>query len=225
MKVILIKKSAVLLAIIAAACYGISAPVSKLLLVKLSPYFMAALLYLGAGFGILVVNAIKGKRTGEAKITKKEMPFTIGMIVLDIAAPIFLMLGLTTTTPANASLINNFEIAATAVIALALFKEAVGMRMWVAIGFITLSTIILSFEDFSSLSFSVGSLFVLIACVCWGLENNCTKMLSLKDPFQIVIVKGFGSGLGALMIAVAMSGITLDIGYIAIALILGFVAY
>lgn len=220
--------TAVLYAVMAAVFYGISSPFSKLLLINLSPAFMAALLYLGAGLAMLAVKAVsKVTKTGvkEARITKKELPYVIGMIILDIAAPIFLMLGLTTASAAAVSLLNNFEIVATAVIALVIFKEAIGKRLWAAIALITVSSILLSVESFSSMTFSAGALFALLACICWGLENNCTRMLSLKDPVEIVIIKGFGSGLGALIIAFAVAGISFNPFYILMALILGGVAY
>jgi drug/metabolite transporter (DMT)-like permease len=223
-----VEKKSIGLAILAAALYGISAPVSKLLLVELSPTLMAALLYLGAGFGMLMVNVVKilfKRERLEARMTRRELPYVISMILLDIAAPIFLMLGLTLTTSSTASLLNNFEIVATSMIALFIFHEAVGKRMWVAIALITLSSVILSVDDFGSLSFSVGSLFVLLACICWGFENNCTRMLSLKDPLQIVVVKGFGSGLGALLITIYRNDMNGSLKYIGIALLLGFIAY
>lgn len=219
---------AVFQAILAAALYGVSAPISKLLLQRLSPMLMAALLYLGAGMGMLIVNFIKaskGNEQKEAKISRKELPYTIGMIGLDIAAPIFLMIGLTMSTASNASLLNNFEIVATSLIALLLFKEAIGKRLWTAIFFITTSSIILSVQDFSSFSFSIGSIFVLLACVCWGFENNCTRMMSLKDPMQIVVIKGFGSGAGSLLIAFLTKEIAFDLWYILLAMVLGFFAY
>ena len=93
---------------------------------------------------------------------------------------------------------------ATAVTALAVFREAVSKRLWLAIALVTASSLLLSFEDMSSLSFSWGSLLVLLACVCWGFENNCTRMLSSKDPLEIVVIKGFGSGLGSMMIALVL---------------------
>lgn len=220
--------AAVLLALLAAALYGISSPVSKLLLEKIPPTLMAALLYLGAGFGMLIVNVSKvitRKERVEAKITKNELPYIIGMIVLDIAAPVFLMFGLKMTTAENASLLNNFEIVATSLIALFIFKEAIGRRMWIAIFLITLSSMILSVRDLSSISFSYGSLFVIAACLCWGLENNCTRMLSLKDPMQIVVVKGFGSGIGSLLISLVIKEYATDAVYTLLALLLGFVAY
>lgn len=222
------KLKAVSYAILAALLYGISSPVSKILLVEIPPTLMAALLYLGAGIGmagINLYNVLSKKEQLEAKMTTKEMPFILGMILLDIAAPIFLMLGLTLTTSSNASLLNNFEIVATSLIALFIFKETIGKRMWLAITLITISSIILSVSDLSSLSFSVGSIFVLLACIAWGFENNCTRMLSLKDPLQIVVIKGFGSGLGSLIISFAIHESSYNWIYILFTLLLGFVAY
>jgi len=169
------EQKAIFFAILAAALYAISSPVSKLLLKEIPPTLMAAFLYLGAGLGLFIVGFIKKKKLKEqteARLTKKELPFIIGMVVLDIAAPIFLMLGLTMTTPANVSLLNNFEIVATTLIALFIFKETISKRLWIAIFFITLSSMILSFEDLSSFSFSFGSIFVLMACICWGLSEQ-----------------------------------------------------
>jgi drug/metabolite transporter (DMT)-like permease len=219
---------AVLLAVLAAVLFGICSPVSKLLLADLSPTFMAALLYLGAGLGMLIVRLVGGLRKrahSEAGITQKELPYVVAMILLDIAAPILLMLGLSMTTASTASLLNNFEIVATAAVAMVFFKEPLGKRMWLAITLITLSCVILTVDDFSSLSLSAGAVFVIAACLCWGIENNCTRMLSLKDPLQIVIVKGFGSGIGALLISVSVGGFSGSLNYIILALLLGFVSY
>ena len=147
------------------------------------------------------------------------------MVILDIAAPIFLMIGLTRTAAANASLLNNFEIVATSLIALLVFRERIGKRLWLAIGLITLSSILLSVEDASSFQFSFGSLFVLAACVCWGLENNCTRRLSKSDPLEIVVIKGFGSGIGSVIIGLAIGEALPMWGDILKILLLGFVTY
>lgn len=219
---------AIFFAILAAALYAISSPVSKLLLKEIPPTLMAAFLYLGAGLGMSIVGFIKHtkhREKTEARLTKQELPYIIGMVVLDIAAPILLMMGLTMTTPANVSLLNNFEIVATSLIALMIFKESISKRLLGAIFLITLSSIILSVEDISSFSFSFGSIFVLLACTCWGLENNCTRKLSVKDPLEVVVIKGFGSGIGSLLISLSLGERIYDIPYIIIALILGFFAY
>ena len=221
-------KKAVFFAFLAAVLYAVNSPFSKLLLEKVSETMMASFLYLGAGLGLFLVGVIRkisGTVEKELPLTKKELPFTVGMVLLDIAAPIFLMIGLSMTTAANASLLNNFEIVATTVIALAIFKEKVSGRLWFAIILVTLSSMILSFEDISSFSFSLGSVFVLLACVCWGFENNCTRMLSSKNPLTVVVIKGFGSGFGALLIALLLGEKFPEIPYILGALALGFVAY
>jgi drug/metabolite transporter (DMT)-like permease len=222
------EKFAVFQALLAAVLFGISTPLSKLLLSHLSPIMLAALLYLGAGSGMFALRLIiKANRplSKEAGIARKDLPFTIGMVILDISAPILLLVGLTTTAAANVSLLSNFEIAATALLALWLFKETIGQRLWTAIILITASSILLSLKDLQGLSFSAGSIFVLLACLCWGLENNFTKMLSLKDPMQIVVIKGLGSGAGSLLIALVTKQMTADYSYILFTLILGFFAY
>jgi len=225
---------AALLALLAAALFGLCAPASKVLLAGLPPAFMAALLYLGAGLGMLLVRlagTLRGTPRAEAKMTRKELPYALAMILLDIAAPIFLMAGLTMTAASTASLLNNFEIVATAAIAMVFFKEPLDRRMWLAILLITVACAILSVEDlsfpsdFGHLSLSVGAIFVIAACLCWGIENNCTRMLSLKDPLQIVIIKGFGSGTGALLIAVWIDAVRGSLPFILPALLLGFVSY
>ena len=210
----------------AAAFYAINTPLSKLLLNNVPATFMAAFLYLGAGVGVGIMYLFHWHNEDRAeRLTKKDLPYTIGMIVLDILAPIFLMLGIKYGTAANASLLGNFEIVATTLIACLAFKEAVSKRLWAAIGMITLSSILLSFEGAGSFRFSYGSVLVLLATACWGLENNCTRKLSVKDPLQIVVVKGFGSGFGSLCIAFAVEETLPGLSAVLLSLLLGFVAY
>lgn len=222
------QRPAIFMAILAATLYALNSPVSKLLLSRIPSTMMAALLYLGAGIGMLAIRIIQrrmGVAAKEAPLSRSDLPYTIGMVLLDIAAPICLMIGLTMTTAANASLLNNFEIVATSIIALCVFRESISKRLWAAIALVTLSSMILSVEDAGSFQFSFGSLFVLLACVCWGFENNCTRMLSGKDPLEIVVIKGFGSGIGSLCIALAIGERLPDAMPLLCALLLGFVAY
>ena len=222
------KKLGTALAILAAALYALNAPFSKELLAHTAPTMMAAFLYLGAGLGLLLYG-LAGKALGHnpvrAPLTRKELPYTLAMIVLDIAAPIFLMLGLSRTSASNASLLNNFEIVATSLIALLIFKEHISRRLWLAIGLVTLASMILGFEGSGSLTFDVGSLFVLCACLCWGFENNCTRMLSSKSSVQITVIKGCFSGLGSLLVALLLREPLPALNWILCILLLGFVAY
>lgn len=220
------KSGAILYAFLAAAFYAINMPLSKLLLQKIEPTFMAALLYLGAGIGISIIFLFRKQIDDqEEQLSRKELPYVIGMILLDVAAPIFLMIGLTSATSANASLLNNFEIVATSLIALFIFKELISPRLWIAILLITFSSMLLSFEDMSSLTFSLGSVFVLAAALCWGFENNLTRKISSKNTFQIVMLKGIFSGLGSLLIALFLGERFPQLQYVLLAMLLGFVAY
>ena len=221
-------KGGILLAILAAALYAINSPFSKILLEYMPPTLMAGFLYLGAGLGMGVIAVFRkapGTSAREEPRTKKELPYTVAMIVLDIAAPIFLLFGLSYTSAANASLLNNFEIVATAVIALAVFKESISKRLWGGIIFVVLSCTLLSFEDMTSLQFSKGSLFVLLACICWGIENNCTRRLSSKDPLIIVLLKGIFSGLGSVVIGLVIGERISELWCVFAVLAVGFVAY
>ena len=221
-------RGGIALAILAAALYAISAPLSKLLLGEVPPTLMAGLLYIGAGLGmgvIALVRRVTHTASESGKLTRADLPFVLGMILLDVAAPILLMLGLSATTAANASLLNNFEIVATALIALAIFRERISPRLWGGILFVTLSCLLLSFEDISTLQFSAGSLFVLLAALCWGLENNCTRKISGSDPLQIVLLKGIFSGTGSLVIGLCLGERTDRLLAVLAVLLVGFVAY
>lgn len=218
------KNIATVFAVLAAALYAINIPISKLLLQQVAPTMMAALLYLGAGVGLLLYGRFS-KSEREQPLTKAELPYTVGMIVLDIAAPVLLMLGLQRTTSANASLLNNFEIVATSVIAFAVFREKLSGKLLAAIGLVTAASVALSYEGAGSFRFHSGSLLVLGAACCWGLENNCTRMLSTKSSAQITTVKGVFSGLGSLIIALCIGEKLPSPLWIGAVMALGFVAY
>ena len=222
------KSIPILFAVLAALFYSVNAPLAKVLLSDMDSTMMAALLYLGAGIGMLILSLVRKVRGGEGmetSLTKKDLPYTAAMIVLDIAAPISLMAGLATTNSESVSLLNNFEIVATSLIALLIFKERIRLRLAFAIVLITIASMLLSFEDISSLSFSPGSILTLLASIFWGFENNCTRMLSKKDPLEIVMVKGFGSGLGALLVALILGCRLPSLNAALASLALGFVSY
>lgn len=218
------KTKAIVYALLAAAFYAINVPFSKLLLNHVGAVTMAALLYLGAGIGIGILSLFD-KREQHAKLDRNDLPYVLGMIGLDIAAPIFLMLGIRYGSSSNASLLGNFEIVATTMIALAVFRETISRRLWAAIALITLSSLLLSFEGAGSFRFSYGSLLVLLATVCWGFENNCTRNISSKNTYEIVFLKGIFSGLGSLVIAFLKREPLPQPNAIIPALLLGFVAY
>ena len=174
----------ILLALLGATLYAVNAPFSKIVLDYLPPILTAGFLYLGSGLGMLAIASFRsrhGTDNVEKKLDHKEWPYVLAMIVLDIVGPICLMVGLQKTTAANASLLSDFEIVATAILAWLFFQERISKRLWVGIAFVTLSCCVLSCEDMDSLRFSSGSLYVILAAFCWGLDNNPTDRLEGPD--------------------------------------------
>jgi len=92
------KTAAAIFALLAALFYAINTPFSKVLLNNIEPAFIAALLYLGAGIGVGIMYLFQ------------DFPYTIGMILLDIAAPIFLMIGINIGSASNASLTHSLYV-------------------------------------------------------------------------------------------------------------------
>jgi drug/metabolite transporter (DMT)-like permease len=135
------------------------------------------------------------------------------------------MFGLRSTPAATASLLLNFEGAATSVIAAIMFREALGKRVWIAVTLITAASVILSWNIAGNLGFSIGALGVIGACVLWGLDNNVTRHISAKDPLTITISKGLSAGIVSLGIALALGNHLPSFGHIALAVVLGFFAY
>ena len=222
------KRIATGFAILAAALYAVNVPLSKLLLNHVDTTMMASFLYLGAGAGLFLYGLFEkalGKGERQERLTKKELPYTVGMVVLDILAPIFLMLGIARTNSANASLLNNFEIVATSLIALLIFKEKISKLLWAAIILVVTASVILSFEGAGSFVFNEGSLFVLAASICWGMENNCTNKISHKSAVEIVVIKGCFSGLGSFIVALLIGETFPAFKWLVLVLLLGFVAY
>ena len=216
-----------LLAILSAITYGISFPLSKLLLLHVPTFEMTSLLYAGSGLGMLLVSLFVRQNTQqkEAKIGREDSPTVVWMILLNLAASSLLLIGIRLASAGTISLLSNFEIVATTVIARLLFKERLGRRVFMAILLILISSLLLSVKDFSHFQLSIGALFALLACICWGAENNTTAILSSKNPIHVVILKSLATAFFAIVIAFFTEKLVYQWQVIVYGLGLGFVSY
>ncbi|NPV53631.1 MAG: DMT family transporter [Firmicutes bacterium] len=191
------------LAILAAALFGVSSPLAKLLLGNIEPILLAAFLYLGSGFGLLFIRSFHlFSISNEARVGRNDLPWLAGSILTGgVAAPIILFFSLRHTPAATASLLLNFEGVATALVAGLAFKEAIGKRIWLAIGTITGASALLSLNIGGQWGLSLGAVGVLCACLLWGIDNNFTRNISGKDPLTITMIKGLGAGAFSLVLA------------------------
>ena len=79
---------------------------------------------------MMLVRRRVNKTVKEERLTRADFPYVVAMVALDIVAPILMMYGLRINSAANTALLYNFEIVATALIALLFFREKVGQRLW-----------------------------------------------------------------------------------------------
>ena len=217
-------------ALAAAFLFGASAPVAKLLLQGIEPTLLAGLLYLGSGVGLLLFRMIRrwagGTGDSEAKLARADIPWLAAAILCGgVAAPVILLFSLRNTPASTASLLLNFESAATTLIAAILFRESISRRAWAAILCITLAGILLSTDLGGAWGFSGSALGILIACLFWGMDNNVTRNISAKDPLTIVTVKGFGAGFVSLGAAFLLGNPLPHPGAVLGAMLLGCMSY
>lgn len=221
--------SGILDGVLAAALFGLSTPLSKLLLADVDPIVLAGLLYLGAGVslaGLAGLLFVLGRKRSEAALEPGDVPWMIGAILVGgVAAPLCLLFGLARTPAATASLLLMLETAATAGLASVLFREAVGRRTWLAVLLVTAGGILLSVDPRGAWGVSTGALLIVAACVLWGLDNNLTRHVSLRDPKSIVILKGLGAGGFSLLLATALGRPFPALGQAVAALAVGAVSY
>jgi drug/metabolite transporter (DMT)-like permease len=218
------------IALLSATLFGISTPLSKILVGDISPVFLVSFLYFGTALGMFVLGRIQKFRqrplSGEAGVRIRDAPWLLVAILAGgVIAPILLMSSLEITPAATASLLLNFEAVATVIIAFIFFRESVGVRIWIALGIITFASILLAWNPNAALGLSIGAIGILFACFFWGVDNNATRNISGKDPITIVAFKGFFAGCVALVLAVVGHNAIPGITVILAAMVLGFLCY
>ncbi|MEO3472538.1 DMT family transporter [Roseomonas sp. CAU 1739] len=220
-------RTGILLALASAVLFGASTPFAKLLLGTVDPWMMAALLYLASGIGLAVVygsRALLHMPAAEAPLRRPDLPW-IALVILSggIAGPVLLMLGLSRTDAAGASLLLNLEGLATMGIAWLAFRENVDRRLLTGALAILVGAALLSWQGGATLD--TGAALIAAACLCWGIDNNLTRKLSSADPVQIAMVKGLVAG-GVNLILALIGGAALPPpGLLASAGIVGFLGY
>lgn len=217
------------IAFAAAALFGVSTPFAKLLLGTMSPVLLAGLLYLGSGIGLFAIRLVRQSSTrsnhDEAALPRSQWPWLAGAVLFGgVLAPVLLMVGLRSTTAASSSLLLNFEGVFTAALAWFVFHENFDRRIALGMLAIVAGGMVLSWQQ-GSLALSAGALFVIVACACWGVDNNLTQKISASDPFQIASIKGLVAGSVNLAIAFALGASWPPIRVLVGALVVGFFGY
>lgn len=216
-------------ALAAALLFGASTPFAKALVEGVPPLLLAGLLYLGSGLGLGIIlasrhllHARESKLPSAWRIPRADLPWLAGAIVAGgVLGPVLLMLGLTQTSGASASLLLNVEGVLTAVIAWCFFKENADRQIVMGMIAIVLGGVLLSWEP-GGATLSTGALLIVGACLCWAVDNNLTRRVACNDAMLIAGIKGLAAGVVSTTLALlggagfpsgAVAGASLAVGF------------
>ena len=196
----------VVAALMAAVLFGAGTPVAKLLLASLSPWLLAALLYLGSGLGLTLYRRVV--RAPAVVLPRQEVSWFVGAVVSGgVIAPVLLMFGLSGMPASGASLLLNAEGVFTTLLAWFAFKENVDRRIAIGMLAIVAGALVLSWPGEVQVNALWPSLAILGACLAWGLDNNLTRKVSLTDAAWIASIKGLVAGAVNLALALFVVGL------------------
>ncbi len=177
-----------MLALLAAALFGISTPMVQQFGVGLGAFSTAALLYAGAA----AVGLLSRQRIDrEARLQRADLPRLLAMAGFGaVIGPVALAWGLQHTSGTSASLMLTLEALFTAVLAWRLYRETMDGRVWAAMALLLAGGIVLVLDQGRTGGAQLwGLLAVLLATVAWGVDNTLSRALAERDPGQVVMVK------------------------------------
>ncbi|HEX9399226.1 MAG TPA: DMT family transporter [Anaeromyxobacter sp.] len=178
----------------AAALFGASTPVAKLLVPGSGPLTLAGLLYLGAGLGLLAAAPFR-RRDAEAPIQRSDLPVLASVIVAGgVVGPLLLVVGLARLSGAAASLLLNLEAPFTIALALLMLRERLSRREALGAAVVIVGAAALTWAPGPVQLDPVGVACIAGACAAWALDNNLSQHLAIRDPVAVVRAKALAAG-------------------------------
>lgn len=193
-------------ALLAAFLFALSMPLGKLLLGKLAPLELSAFCYLGCALGIFCRRIISPKRSPAERLAGEDFKWVAAFTLFGgVAAPLLLFEGLNLSPSSRTSLMLNFELVFTALIAVIFFRERGGRRLWAAVALVTAGAFSLGLDG-GAPGEAKGLILAGLASLAWALDNNFTARVSAKDPLTLAAIKGLAGGMLNLVLALAVYG-------------------
>jgi drug/metabolite transporter (DMT)-like permease len=211
--------------LLAAALFGLSAPIAKRLLGEVGPQLLAGLLYLGAGLGLSLWRSLRPDGR-EAALQRSDLPALAGVVLAGgVLGPLLLLVGLERVSGVVGSLLLNLEGPLTVLLAVLFFGEHLGRHGMAAAALILLGAALLKLSLGTAAVDARGMVAVGLACLCWAIDNNLTQRLSLRDPFAIVRIKTLAAGSFNLVLGLGLGGHLPGFAVCGVAMLLGLVSY
>ena len=192
------------LALLAAALFGVSTPLVQQLGVGIGAFTTAALLYAGAA----AVGLLSRQRVDvEARVLRSDLPRLLAMAGFGaVLGPVALAWGLQHTSGTGASLMLTLEALFTALLAWLLYRETMDRRVWAAMLLLMAGGAVLVLDQGrSGGGQALGLVAVLLATAAWGADNALSRALAERDPSQVVMVKAALGASATAVIAVTAS--------------------
>lgn len=190
--------------LVAAVLFGCSAPLISTFTDSGSALSIAGLLYAGAALALLIIRLLKGKDQAETPLQQSDIPALLALIVLGgIVGPVALVHGLAQLPAASSSLLLNLEAVFTLAIAVLVGREHLGKRGAAAAALTIAGALVLSGGSLAGSNLS-GAALIALATLAWGIDNNLSQRLSLRDPMQIATFKALGASLPMLVLALLL---------------------
>ena len=214
-------------ALAAALLFGASTPLAKQLLHDVSPIMLAGLLYLGSGIGLALIRVMRDRGWRTPVLNQSEWFWLLLAIGFGgVLGPLALMLGLTHTPAATASLLLNLEAVLTALLAWIVFRENTDRRVVLGMMLIVAGAVLLALPGSSyGTNLDWDALLIAAACLCWALDNNFTRKVSASDALFIAGVKGLVAGIVNVAIALALGAHLPAISFVGMAMTVGVLGY
>jgi drug/metabolite transporter (DMT)-like permease len=195
------QRSAAVQCALAALLFGVSTPAAAALASRTAPLALAGLLYLGAALAVLPWFVT-------APPSRDALARSAPLLALAIGAggavgPALLTAGLVDTPAATASLLLNLELVATVLLAATFFREHLGPSTILAALLVSGAGALLVWEP--GVGVSAGSLLIVGACCCWGLDNSVTSRIDQIAPHHVTFFKGIVAGTANLALGAAFA--------------------
>ncbi len=178
----------------AAALFGASTPVAKLLVPGAGPLILAGLLYVGAGVGLLAAGRLR-RAGAEAPVRRSDLPVLAAVVVAGgIVGPLLLVLGLGRLSGASASLLLNLEAPFTIALAVLALHEHLSRREASGAVLVVLGAATLTWAPGALAPGAVGAACVAGACAAWAIDNVLSQRLAIRDPIAVARAKTLAAG-------------------------------
>lgn len=212
------------IAFLAAFLFGAATPASKKLLQTLPTFQLAGLLYLGAALGVIPLIVKERTFSWPWKLNRKTALYLLGAIGLGgVVGPVLLLFGLKLASSASVSLWLNLELIATVFFGYLVFRDKLSRHAWVAtVGTLAAATLLSVSEGYAGVQ---AGLLVTLACLCWGLDNHFTALITGITPAQTTFWKGLVAGIINLAIGLQLGAYSATVSVTSAAICVGIFSY